>query len=132
MFSSKNDLDKLERLQERCINICTRTYGKDNINKFRTTYKLPTLERRRTCHLNNFMFKRNENIEIIDNNDDMVVTRSMSSKKFIVNKPNIETYKRSINYSGAVCWNKLPNNTKNIDLFEIFKFNQKKEMLAFK
>ena len=27
MFSSKSDLNKLERLQERCINICTRTYG---------------------------------------------------------------------------------------------------------
>ena len=26
MFSSKNELDTLERLQERCINICTKTY----------------------------------------------------------------------------------------------------------
>ena len=35
MLSSKNELNKLEILQERCINICTRTYGRDNINKLR-------------------------------------------------------------------------------------------------
>ena len=44
----------------------------------------------------------------------------------------LESYKRSINYSGSTNWNKLPNEIKNIDIFEIFKFNQKREMLVFK
>ena len=32
MFSSNPELIKLERLHEQCINICTRTYGRDNTN----------------------------------------------------------------------------------------------------
>ena len=132
MFSSKNELDKLERLQERCMKTCTKTYGKNNLKETRIAKKLPTLEKRRNCHLNNFMFKRKDNIENIDNNNCTILTRSMTSKKFIVKKPNIESYKRSINYSGATNWNNLPNDTKNIDLFDVFKFKQKKELLVIK
>ena len=127
MFSSKNGLDKLERLQERCINICTRTYGRDNINNLRATHKLPKLEKRRICHINNFMYKRNTNIN--DTDLERTQTRSQSTKKFIVNKPNIESYKRSIVYSGAVTWNALNTEVKKIQIFEAFKYHQKKEML---
>ena len=105
MFANKSELDKLERLQERCINVCTRTYGRDNINDIRAMYKLPTLEKRRNCHLNNFMYKRNSNLVMNEDND--ILTRSRTSKKIIVNKPNIEAYKRSIAYSGASRWNAL-------------------------
>ena len=124
-FSSKNELDKLERLQERCINICTKTYGRDNINRIRADIKLPKLEKRRDCHLNNFMYKKTDNIEIVEENE--ILTRSKSCKKFVINKPNLETYKRSIVYSGAKFWNNLPVKTKNVDVFEIFKFHQKKK-----
>ena len=129
MFASKSELSKLDRLQERCINICTRTYGRDNIDNIRAAHKLPTLEKRRNCHLNNFMYNRNINIEDFKEND--VQTRSKSSKKFIVNKPNLESYKRSIVYSGASKWNALKNETKNVEFYEVFKYHQKKEMLTF-
>ena len=43
MFTSKNDLDKMERLHERCISICTKTYGRDNINNLQIAHKLPML-----------------------------------------------------------------------------------------
>ena len=132
MFSSKNDLEKLERLQERCIHICTRTYGRINIDNTRKANKIPTLEKRRNCNLNNFMYKKRDNIEIIDDDDNLIMTRSRTNKKFIVHKPNLESYKRSIVYSGAKCWNSLPNESKNIDIYEIFKFHQKKKMLEFK
>ena len=62
-------------------------------------YKLPRLEKRRSCHVNNVMFKRESNIE--EKNENNIQTRSKVSKKFIFNKPNIEAYKRSIAYSGA-------------------------------
>ena len=129
MFASKTELDKLERLQERCINICTRTYGRDNINNIRSTYKLPTLEKRRICHVNNCMYNRNTNLERDDENG--IQTRSRTSKKFIVKKPNIEAYKRSIAYSGASNWSALKNETQNIGIYEAFKYHQKKEMLTF-
>ena len=129
MFASKSELSKLERMQERCINICTRTYGRDNIDNIRAEYRLPKLEKRRNCHINNFMYNRNTNLEETD--EDIMQTRSKSSKKFIINKPNIEAYRRSTIYSGAISWNSLKADTKNIDLYEIFKYHQKKEMLTF-
>ena len=75
------------------------------------------------------MYNRNANIEEINDND--IQTRSKSSKKFIVHKPNLEAYKRSIIYSGATTWNALKQETKNIQIFEAFKYFQKKEMLTF-
>ena len=129
MFSSKNELDKLERLLERCINICTKTYGRDNIDNLRTEHKLPKLEKRRICHINNYMYKRTTNVEYID--PERIQTRSQSAKKIIVNKPNLEAYKRSIIYSGAVSWNVLDIEMKNIQIFDAFKYHQKNEMLNF-
>ena len=129
VFSNKTELQKLERLQERCINICTRTYGRDNIDNIRSTFKLPTLEKRRNCHIKNFMFKRNKNVE--ENLENDIQPRSKTSKQIIVKKPNLEAYKRSIIYSGASRWNALKNETKNIEIFEVFKFHQKREMLTF-
>ena len=90
-----------------------------------------TLEKRRKCHLNNFMFKRSNNIETMDNMANSIQTRSMSAKIFIINKPNIESYKRSIKYSGSSMWSSLPLEVKTERIFDIFKYCQKKEMLSF-
>ena len=75
------------------------------------------------------MYKRNTNAEV--NNNENIQTRSKSAKKCIVNKPNLEAYKRSIIYSGALTWNALKSETKNIQIFDAFKYHQKKEMLIF-
>ena len=48
------------------------------------------------------------------------------------NKPNLEAYKRSITYSGAFKWNNLPNDTKNVQMYDAFKHHQKRIMLEFK
>ena len=81
MFSSKNHLKKLERLQERRINICTRTYGRIDIDNTRKANKIPTLEKRRNCHLNNFMYKKRDNIEIIDE-DAGIVPECLAMRDF--------------------------------------------------
>ena len=60
------------------------------------------------------MYNRNINIE--ERNENNIQMRSKSSKKFIINKPNIEAYKRSIVYSGASKWNALKTETKNIGI----------------
>ena len=76
------------------------------------------------------MYKWNSNIE--ENVENSIQTRSKSSKKFIIHKPNIEAYKRSVVYSGASRWNALKTETKNIEIYEAFKYHQKREMLTFK
>ena len=64
-------------------------------------------------------------------NDDDIQTRSKSAKKIIVNKPNLEAYKRSIISSGAITWNALKIETKNIEIYDAFKYHHKREMLSF-
>ena len=76
------------------------------------------------------MYNKNKNIEN-NNNDDLIQTRSKSAKNVIVNKPNLEAYKRSIIYSGATAWNSLNLEMKNLEIFEVFKYHQKREMLTF-
>ena len=70
------------------------------------------------------MYKRNNNIE--ENVESSIQTRSKSAKKCIVKKPNIESYKRSIIFSGATTWNAPKAETKNVDIFEAFKYHQKR------
>ena len=43
--------------------------------------------------------------------------------------PKLEAYKRSVEYAGAVQWNDLPAELRNIGLFSHFKAKQKDAML---
>ena len=42
--------------------------------------------------------------------------------------PSCEKYKNSALYHGAILWNMLPVNIRNIDSFDSFKAHQKKAM----
>ena len=55
----------------------------------------------------------------------------MPSKVQDLDPLSILKLKRSIVYSGASRWNALKTETKNIDMFEIFKYQQKKEIFTF-
>ena len=48
---------------------------------------------------------------------------------FLVKVPNLEAYKRSVEYVGAVQWNSLSANTRNINSAASFKTNQKNCLL---
>ena len=58
-----------------------------------------------------------------------VRTRAHDAPVFDVPFPTCEAYKRSIRYSGAVAWNDLSVELRNENMYIVFKWKQKKQML---
>ena len=88
----------------------------------------PKLGARRTAHLNNFMFSRKSKCGLLDVRE--IGTRAHDAPLFKVKIPTNETYKRSVEYYGAVRWNSLPKEVCNIENAKSFKQLQKKELMA--
>ena len=124
-FTNIPEVSKLQRLQDRCIKICTRTFGKADMDELHMNNNIEKLEKRRILHVRHHMFKNDKNISEID--DDTIITRSYDGKRFIIKKPNVEIYKRSLSYAGAADWNTLKADLRNIDILNVFKFRIRKE-----
>ena len=121
--SNSDGLEKLQRLQNRCLKICMGLDAKFNTNALHRLAKCPKLSNRREAHVHNFMFKRTARVNLIDNRN--IQTRAHDALLFKVKIPKNETYKRSVEYSGAVKWNALPANIREIDNYPQFKHSQK-------
>ena len=84
------------------------------------------LEDRRILHLNLFMFKQRDNVDIVNNRN--VRTRAQDAPLFKTIKPNSEKYKRNVYYKGAITWNSLTVIERNQPLYDKFKFTQKSKL----
>ena len=131
MFSCSIELQKLDRHHKRGMKISiinSHLLNDDELNK---KCNLSELDLRRRVHLRNYVYK----IKGIDAN--MVVnieekninTRLHDGPVFKVTHPNSEPIKRSVMYAGAVDWNNLDAEIRNIDDIVKFKRVQKTWML---
>ena len=82
------------------------------------------LQDRRVAHLNNFMYGRLSRINLQDQRD--IRSRAHDAPVFLVGVPKLEAYKHSVEYTGAVQWNNLPLEVRNINNSVSFKTHQKK------
>ena len=117
--ANSNDLEKLQRLQNRALKLCLGFHKREDTEMVHRSAKVPLLENRRRSHVYNFMFKRKEmkyNLDV-----PTIGTRSADSPRFILPNPNLECYKRSLEYSGAKAWNNLPKELKLIPNYLSFK-----------
>ena len=117
-------LDKLQRVQNRCLKICMLTNIKTDTDLVHSHTKVSKLENRRKVHLRNFMFQRKSNADLLD--AIVVGTRARDAPLFKTEFPRYEAYKRSVLYNGATEWNSLSAEIRNVDQFLPFKFMQKK------
>ena len=121
-------LDKLQRLQNKCLKIC-KGYGRRfDTDRLHTITKVPLLKKRRFAHINNFMHSKLNQVSWVDNR--VIGTRAHDAPMFKVKIPRIETYKRAVGYAGAVQWNILPIKIRNIKTSAAFKVKQKAVMLG--
>ena len=114
-----NELDKLQRLQNRALKLCLGFHKREDTEVVHRTAKVPLLENRRRSHVYTFMYKRKELKHNLDT--PRICTRSADAPKFILPTPNLECYKRSLEYSGAKAWNTLPKELKLIPNYLSFK-----------
>ena len=121
--ASQEELDKLQRLQNKCLKICKGYNRRHGTVALHESTKVPLLSKRRIAHVNNFMYCRLGNPSLIDSRD--IRTRAHDAHIFKVTIPNLEAYKRSIVYAGLLQWNNLPADTRNIKNFDLFESRQK-------
>ena len=126
--ASQEGLDKLQRLQNRCLKICKNLSIRFDTKELHSITKFPMLETRRRAHINNFMYKRLKKVSLVDTRD--IRTRAHDAPLFKIKIPKNEAYKRSVQYAGAVQWNSLSKETRNVESFDRFKLGQKRAMLV--
>ena len=125
--SGVTELNKLQRLQNRCLKICSsrdKLYSTDAVHK---SSSVPFLVDRRKAHVLNFMYKRQTRKDLLNVRE--IRTRAHDAPLFNVTVPRCETFKRSIGYFGSVAWNSLPPALRNTNSYLAFKYLQKKSML---
>ena len=125
--ANKKDVDKLQKLQNKCLKIClekTRRFGTERVHNLA---EVPLLTDRRSAHVCNFMYKRKCNKELLNNRE--IRTRAYDAPVFNVPIPRCEEFRRSVCFHGSSRWNNLPADTRNINKFEAFKRNQKLAMM---
>ena len=121
--ANQEGLEKLQRLQNKCLKICRGLNVRFNTRELHVTTKVPMLEDRRVAHINNFMHGRLERQHLIDHRD--IRTRAHDAPMFLVKVPNLEAYKRAVEYAGALRWNSLSPEIRNIKCATVFKARQK-------
>ena len=125
--ATKDDLDRLQRLQNKCLKICLGLHKRHETADLHAQADSPYLEDRRNAHVCNYMFKRKSRGGLLADRD--ISTRLHDATLFKVPFPHKETFKRAIIYAGATDWNSLPVDMRNYDDYQVFKFHQKKKML---
>ena len=122
--ANQNNLDKLQRMQNRCLKICLRSDIRTDTDLIHSTVKTAKLEYRRKAHLRSFMYSKLGDESLID--DLPINTRSRDAPLFKVSTPNLEVFKKSVKYNGAVEWNNLPIDLRSANHILSFKYQQKK------
>ena len=127
MSSNIPEKGKLDKNHIRGLRISFKIQGKIEKNDLFNLAKISNLENRRKLHLRYFMFKNKKKCIIKEEN--AVETRGNSGPTFEVKKPNCESYKRNIYYSGAIEWNNLDADVRKLEQSIQFKRIQKSWLL---
>ena len=120
-------LNKLQRLQNKCLRICLRAHPQTPTFFLHQETKTAPLHDRRKAHLRNFMFQQRDNLDLLDNRD--LQTRQHTGIIFKVQLQRLEICKNNVFYQGAIEWNALPLDIRAIKSLESFKRVQKRWMM---
>ena len=110
-------------MQNKCLRICLLEDVRTDTDLIHNTVKTAKLEFRRKVHLRNYMYSKLIVKSLLD--DVLVNTRARDAPLFKVITPNLETFKRSVLYNGALEWNSLSVDLRNANHILSFKLQQK-------
>ena len=117
-------LEKLQKLQNRALRICTKLAPRSSVDFLHYNTKTPLLKIRRRVHLRNFIFSRKRIHKYIDRRE--IGTRVHSATVFTNIRANLTYFERSILRKGAKEWNGLETSLRKIETKNSFKLAQKK------
>ena len=120
-----SNLNDIKKLFYRGLQICVNADNHIPKPDLCTLCKISTLEKRHNCHLLLFMHKQSFNENPLKKKTR--ATRLQMAPVFNTYKPNNEKSHKNVLYRGAIEWNALPANVRNLD-FKDFKCLQKKNL----
>ena len=121
-------LQKLQRLQNRCLCIATYQFGHTDTTELHKQTKTSFLNQRRETHLLNLMFRKKNDTDLLDLR--LLNTRQHDGIIFKIPHPNLQKFQRSTFYRGAQLWNRLPLVERTTFKYETFKHRNKTKMLT--
>ena len=92
----KEGLEKLQRLQNRCLKICKGYNVRLETKELHKITKIPLLEAKREAYVNNLTYDRLKRPDLVDDRD-------------IRTRARVQAYKRSVKYAGALQLTNLPS-----------------------
>ena len=98
--SMSGSLEKLQRLQNKCLRLCSGQVRNASTNRIHKLLGIPFLKDRRRMHILNFMYIRKNKPGML--NVWEIRTRAHDVTLFNVTIPRCAAFKRSVSYSGAV------------------------------
>ena len=125
IYLNSVNLKVIEKLFYRGLCLCVN--ANDHISKkdLCISCKISTLDKRQLCHLLSFMHKQKDNTSLLKTKTRN--TRLHVAPVFNTYKPNNEKVQNNILYRGAIEWNALGLNIRNLD-FKDAKWLQKKHL----
>ena len=121
------DLEKLQRLQNRALKICLKVIKFAETETIHRRTKVPLLSNRRKEHLLNFMYKRKDLGLYLQT--PARETRSADAPKFVLPTPYLQCYKGSIEFAGAKAWNDMPTSLRLTPNYLSFRNKIHRELL---
>ena len=123
---NQNLLDKMQRLQNRALRICTLNPRLHPTALLHRENNLNYLHERRHAHIYNLAYKRTFYNRLLETN--IIQTKLHDAKVLTMYIPRRAQFKRSIMYKCAYSWNALPAEERNIESYERFKERQKTKL----
>ena len=124
--TSCKNLRKIDRLFYRGLRICIGSQHNYRELELCTECKIAPLSYRRHMHLLLFMHKQKEIENLLRKS--AIRTSLHMARVFWYYRPNNKKARQNVIYRGAIEWNALTANTRNLD-FDEFKLLQKQEIL---
>ena len=121
--SYQRTLKKLQKQQNRALGICLLLGSRTKVNVLNKMAKIELVSDRHNSHLLNFMYKRKESPQYINNaKGKTILFYAVVQNEARIIRTSVE---RSVYCKGARAWNSLPPTERNLPCHEAFKHHQK-------
>lgn len=118
---NKTQYKKIQRLQNRALNIIYNNDHSLSLEDKHIKAKLPTVAQRADRQLLCLMYRRSWQPDIYPQISSAINTRGNSKIHFNIPRPTIERFKNFPLYKGAQLWDALPASTQKAVTYDMFK-----------
>lgn len=129
-LASKKDIKKLQTLQNNGIRCVFNLPKRCNVDDLHVRLNTLHIERRMQLTVLIHMYNKSLDMPIPTPHGNGIYTRSSNKILFSLPRPNIDRYRKSFAYMGAVDWNNLSCEEQLVQNTDLFKSQQKKKLLA--